>query len=148
MILHRNSRFHIGRFSFSLPDDVYLNTIPDVQIENGLELVTPDEQLTIALIGEDSEEGALEGLEQLLETFQPLSDIEPVSLNGLGGYCMYYYLKKDAYCEYRFELPEGEEGVNMISLLITTCNDSSVIQKITEHPSIRDLLRSCSLESK
>ena len=141
MILHKNGRFHIGKFSFSVPDNVYLNMLSEAQSENSMEFVEFNQQFTIKVMGEISEESAFTELEKCLEVFIPLSNIEPICINGLAGYYVLYCSESEGYCEYQFELPTDESGINRISLLITASNSFN-LTPIMKHAVIQELLDS------
>lgn len=51
MILHGNVRLYIGRCSFSLPNDVYIDTMPDISFENVFKFSVHNGFLTITITG-------------------------------------------------------------------------------------------------
>lgn len=142
MILHKQGRFHIGAFSFALPDPICLNPAPALESENGLELWDPDTGLTISILAQEGDSDTRRALEELRETFRPLSEVEPVEMQGLSGHRMLYFLTDTAYCEYRFTLPEDAGPLNALSVVAFLRGEPADAERILEHPAFQALINS------
>lgn len=142
MILHKQGRFHIGAFSFIFPDSIYLNPMPPLESENGLELCDPDVGLTVSILGQESDCDSRKALEELLETFHAMSEIQPVQIQNLSGHRMLYFLTDTAYCEYRFTLPEDAGEPNALSIVAFLQGEPADAERILEHPAFQALINS------
>ena len=131
MLKFNHGRFELEQLSFSIPDNLYLTSVGEMQIENGFELFTEDKKIHMVVAGNDVAENARESIESIFDeedNFKKLSEIVEIKRAGLDGYSVTYEDSKayhweacldipgSSYCPTitvwgRTEKKEGEEGV-------------------------------------
>jgi len=110
MLKHKNGRFHLGHFSFDLPNDMYLNR-PEMELEAGLELVSEDGSTYITFMGNDVAESALESIESIFDeegSYTKIKEIESVTVAGFQGYKAMYQNSKSVNIECCLEITGDE----------------------------------------
>jgi hypothetical protein len=118
MIRFQNGRFYTHGISFTIPNGFQLETEPDFVYEYGLGAWTPDKSCYVEW---NVEEGCLGTEKELSDLFQEpseirlLSDIQPVSINGLPGYQAAYKKNQQYFFEVRLSLKEKTEFVFLAS---------------------------------
>lgn len=147
MLLHKNGRLYVGKLSFALPDNVYLQT-DDVGIcyTSGLEMETPDEKIKLSVYADLEEHTSKGYIDDLLSNplFVRKSETKPISVGGLHGHYAYYESSAHSHCEYRFDA-EPTEHCNGITILVYV--DKSVdIVNISRGTLVQQLVQSVHAE--
>lgn len=116
MLRHHNGRFYLGNVSFMLPDDMYINSYCEVDIEAGFELVSSDRKLYLTVMGNGSADNAKETIESIFDeegTFEQLNEIQPVRVDALDGYWVKYKSSKCINVECALDLPNNRDAVTL-----------------------------------
>ena len=111
-VLYRQGRFHIDKISFSLPDNTYVSTVTEIELENGMGIVSEDQRVVVVVMGNEIAENARESIESVFdsETSQKKhSEIEEVTVAGLHGYKVMYEDYKSINIECCLDLEDGED---------------------------------------
>ena len=98
MLKFNHGRFELEQLSFCVPDNLYLTSVGEMQIENGFELFTEDKKIHMVVAGNDVAENARESIESITPM---LSECPTFTVWG------------------RTERKNGEEGVALVK---TLCN--------------------------
>lgn len=134
MLLHKNGRWYVGKLSFVLPDNICLLTDDAyVYFPNGMELITPDESISISLHADTVELASKEHIDKLIdgvEMFTRKSETTPICLGGLKGHYAYYESSRHSHCEYRFDAKETEQ-----------CNGLTVMIYVDKHVDIVEIIQ-------
>lgn len=145
MLLHNDNHFYIGSVSFSLPNNVYLVTAPEIGYEYGVQLVAfdRDRSYNIMILGEYSEISAKDFFDKKLKEtcFHWFGGVTPISCNDLNGYYLLYTGEYD-FCEYRFDLADGNKEINTLCIIIDTNKKHLDIQTIIQYSAVKELLNS------
>ena len=118
MMRYQNGRFFTHGICFAIPDGFHLETEPDYVYEYGLGAWTPDQSCYVEW---NIEENCLGTEKELSALFQeasgsvPLTEIRPVSVNGLSGHQMAYREEQKYFLEVRLALKEKAELVFLVS---------------------------------
>ena len=59
MLKYNKGRFELDYLSFAIPDNMYLTTSNEVELEDGLELFTEDWKVRITVAGNEIAESAM-----------------------------------------------------------------------------------------
>ena len=92
-VLYKEGRFHIGSVSFSLPDNSYVSTVTEVELDNGIGIVSGDERVVVIVMGNEIAENAKESIESIFDSetgHKKLGEIEEVTIAGFKGYKVMY----------------------------------------------------------
>lgn len=112
-VLYKEGRFHIDNVSFALPDNCFVSTVTEIDLENGIGIVSEDQRVVVVIMGNEIAENAKESIESVFdsETSQKkLSEIEEVTVAGLQGYKVMYEDYKSINIECCFDVKLGEES--------------------------------------
>lgn len=147
MILHKKGRLYVGKLSFALPDNVYLQTDDTcVYYASGLEMESPDHMIRLSVyadLEEHSSKGHIDGLLKK-PLFIRKSETKPITVGGLQGHYAYYESGAHSHCEYRFDA-EPTEHCNGITILVYV--DKSVdIVNICQGELVQQLVQSVRAE--
>lgn len=92
-VLYQQGRFHIDNISFSLPNNTYVSTVTEIEIENGMGIVSADERVIVMIMGNNYAENARESIESIFDPeteHKMIGEIEAVSIAGFDGYKVMY----------------------------------------------------------
>ena len=109
MLKFNHGRFELERLSFSIPDNLYLTAVGEMQIENGFELFTEDDKIHMVVAGNDVAENARESIESIFDeedNFRKLSEIVEIERAGLDGYSVTYEDSKAYHWEACLNTPD------------------------------------------
>ena len=112
MLQYKDGRFSAQGVSFSIPNGFFLETEPEFCYEYGFGAWTPDKQYYMEWQIETGCTGTENELRQLFETgseTKPLSEIQPVTVNGLAGHYTAYQNKNGQFFELRLSAHGGTE---------------------------------------
>ena len=147
MLLHKNGRLFVGKLSFALPDNVYLQTDDAcVYYSSGLEMETPDGKIKLSVYADVEEYSSKGFIDDLLSNpiFIRKSETKQISVGGLQGHYAYYESGAHSHCEYRFDA-EATEHCNGITILVYV--DKSVdIVNICQGELVQQLVQSVRAE--
>ena len=147
MLLHKNGRFFVGKLSFALPDNVYLQTEDaPCYYANGLEMETPDEVIKLSVYADLEEHSSKEYIDDLLSNpiFTRRSETKQISVGGLHGHYAYYESGAHSHCEYRFDA-EPTEHCNGITILVYVDKNVDIVE-ITQGELVQQLVQSVRAE--
>ena len=108
MLKFNHGRFELEQLSFSIPDNLYLTSVGEMQIENGFELFTEDKKIHMVVAGNDVAENARESIESIFDeedNFRKLSEIVEIERAGLDGYSVTYEDSKAYHWEACLDIP-------------------------------------------
>ena len=119
MLLHKNHKFIFNnRAAIEIPDNVYLDTNPDLCPVEGMVLFSADllTQIDINFVETDKDAWTfLKETKDDFENFECLEPIRAVIVNGMSGFVLNYALSKETFEEYALSVP-GDEP-----LLLNVC---------------------------
>ena len=111
-VLYKEGRFHIDNVSFILPDNTYVSTVTEIELDNGMGIVSADQRVVVIVMGNEIAESAKESIESIFDAEvnqKKLSEIEEVTIAGLTGYKVMYEDYKSINIECCFDVMNGEE---------------------------------------
>ena len=111
-VLYKEGRFHIDNVSFILPDNTYVSTVTEIELDNGMGIVSADQRVVVIVMGNEIAESAKESIESIFDAEvnqKKLSEIEEVTVAGLTGYKVMYEDYKSINIECCFDVMNGEE---------------------------------------
>ena len=86
MLMYKQGRFWAEGGSFQTPDGFFLETDPNINYEKGVSAWNSAQSCLSMWVISENEAGTREGLEEQSRNFKPLSEITPITLNGLSGF--------------------------------------------------------------
>lgn len=111
-VMHKQGRFYIDNISFTLPDNTYVSTVTEIEIENGMGIVSGDERAIVMIMGNDYAESAEESIESIFDSetnHEKIGEIEPVSIAGFAGYKVMYEDRKSINIECCLDVHNSDE---------------------------------------
>jgi len=93
MLKYNKGRFELDYLSFAIPDNMYLTSVNEVELEDGFELFTEDGKLRLTMAGNDIAESAVESIESIFEeelSYRKVSEITELHRAGLDGCYVVY----------------------------------------------------------
>ena len=141
MLLYKNQCFQTHSVSFRLPDGVYLNSAPELQLENGLEYQVPEDGFSISIEVGASGGTASEVFQEVLESHTALSEVLPVQAGGLEGFYLIYCSSFNGHIEFHFDLGEEDGEPQALSILLQS-DDPETVGELLHHPALTSLLDS------
>lgn len=143
MLLHKNGRLFVGKLSFALPDNVYLQTDDaPTYYASGLEMKSADEKINMSVYADLEEHSSKEYINDLLSNsiFIRKSETKQISVGGLVGHYAYYDSGAHSHCEYRFDA-EPTEHCNGITILVYVDKHVDIVE-ITQCELVQQLIQS------
>ncbi|MBO5525142.1 MAG: hypothetical protein J5993_00130 [Clostridia bacterium] len=149
MLKYNKGRFELEYLSFAIPDNMYLTTSNEVELEDGLELFTEDWKVRITVAGNEIAESAIESIESLFDeelSHKKIGEITELHKAGLDGCYVVYENDKLIHIEACLNTPNiedchtfmiwartekkyGEEEVSRMMRLYTYILDSIEVRK-------------------
>lgn len=120
MLMYKQGRLWTEGVSFCIPDGFFLETDPDVNYEMGIGAWNTTQSCLYMWVISDDEVGTRERLEEASCNFKLLSEITPITLNGLSGHWATYRTRCEEYYEVRFALP----GKSQLALTVEKKGDN------------------------
>lgn len=129
---------------FSLPDNVYIDNVGEMEGVSGIRFATIDENIYIEVRGTNSECASDEFFSDtsIFEECASCGEITPIISNGLSGHYMLYEFTRENYCEFRYDLEEDDEGINTLCIIVCSEDKKITSQELFEHPVVRQLIES------
>ena len=93
MLKYNKGRFELDYLSFAIPDNMYLTSVNEVELEDGFELFTEDGKIRLTMAGNDIAESAVESIESIFEeelSYRKISEITELHRAGLDGCYVVY----------------------------------------------------------
>lgn len=112
MLKFNHGRFELEQLSFTIPDNLYLTSVGEMQIENGFELFTEDNKIHMVVAGNDVAENARESIESIFDeedNFKRMSEIVEIERAGLDGFSVTYEDSKAYHWEACLNTPDFSE---------------------------------------
>ena len=137
----KNNRLIIAGISVRLPNGLYLTTHPVFENENTL-IFTDKEQSFYMEVQEQEYTGPLDKVlkeEILPSVYTVLSEIQPITINGLTGFYMIYEDKKQVYFEMKLQDRDKLQNLHL-DILITVIKNYAIIQNIINSKEIQNFL--------
>lgn len=130
MLTYRDGRLYAGRSSFAIPDGCKINDHPRIFLTNGIALTMPEEDITVDVNFEFSEQGAEKGLAESLAEYAT-GKMKDRSFPGGTGWCAECRGDLYAYFEVRFDAPTGltdsnGDPVNTFRVVATAPRDTDI----------------------
>lgn len=87
MLFYRNNRFYWEGVSFALPDNLYVQTDPELCEENVLNLWTENEEMHITIGVEEETDGLETELRYIIRKLESTANVGPekIEMGGLHG---------------------------------------------------------------
>lgn len=111
-VMHRQGRFYIDNISFTLPDNTYVSTVTEIEIENGMGIVSADERVVVMIMGNDYAENAKESIDSIFDSetnHKMIGMIEEVTIADFNGYQVMYEDYKSINIECCLDIPDNDE---------------------------------------
>ena len=143
MILYKKGRLYVGKQSFALPDNVYIQTDDaPTYYASGLEMKSADEKISMSVYADLEEHSSKEYINDLLSNpiFIRKSETKQISVGGLVGHYAYYESGAHSHCEYRFDA-EPTEHCNGITILVYVDKRVDIVE-ITQCELVQQLIQS------
>ena len=140
MLMYHQGRFWTEGASFAVPDGFFLETDPVVTYKKGITAWNPTQSVLYRWTVYKEQGGTRESLEKAVCEFQPLTEIIPVSLNGLSGQWLIYGINQEEYYEARFALSGKSQLVFMVE------EAGGKLQKVMDSPEFRSALENIRAE--
>ena len=143
MILYKKGRLYVGKLSFALPDNVYIQTDDaPTYYASGLEMKSADEKISMSVYADLEEHSSKEYINDLLSNpiFIRKSETKQISVGGLVGHYAYYESGAHSHCEYRFDA-EPTEHCNGITRLVYVDKRVDIVE-ITQCELVQQLIQS------
>lgn len=122
MLFYRNNRFYWEGVSFALPDNLFIQTDPELCEENVLNLWTENEEMHITIGVEEETDGPEAELRYIIRELESTANVGPeeIEMGGLRGVWAWHSSDPVDYAEYRFYLAgEGENQTEFLLLFAT-----------------------------
>jgi len=121
MFRYQNHRFYCSCFSYQIPDRFFIDTNPDEDTDDYMQLVSPDESFSVDIRLEQNCKRSNNELASIIHDMTATIEypIAPIELNGLHGHHATYRTNQSQYYEARFDLPDNQS----LCLLIVTGSD-------------------------
>lgn len=126
MLMYKQGRLWTEGASICIPDGFFLETDPDINYERGLSAWNSTQSCLYMWVISENEVGTREGLEEQSCNFKPLSEITPITLNGLSGHWITYSTPREEYYEVRFALP------NKVQLILIVEKEGGNIKAVMD----------------
>lgn len=113
---HKQGRFYIGNISFSLPNNTYVTSVTEIEIENGIGIVSDDEKVVVMIMGNDYAESAKESIESIFDSetgYEKVGEIEEVTLAEFNGYKVMYQDQRSVNIECCFDVNQDSDVVTL-----------------------------------
>ena len=107
MLRFQNGRFYTHGVSFTMPDGFLMETEPEYVHQYGISAWSPDESCYVEWDVEEDCTGTESELQALfveISPIQQLSEIQPVTVNGLSGHQVIYQSAGIYFLEVRLSL--------------------------------------------
>ena len=112
MLKYDKGRFELDYISFAIPDNMYLTTSNEVELEDGLELFTEDWKIRVTVAGNDIAEGAVVSIESIFDeevSYRKVGEITELHKAGLDGCYVVYENDKELHVEACLDTPDIED---------------------------------------
>lgn len=116
MLQYAKHRFHFRGVSFRIPDDFFLDSVPDVKSGNRVLLVAPDRNYSVEIRIEEDTDGSEFELQTEIEDLAPkmVHSIAPIAINGLSGFHATYRNRRSQGYAVWFDLNNGSDCLNIV----------------------------------
>ncbi len=111
MLKYNKGRFELDYLSFSIPDNMFLTTVNEVELEDGFELFTEDGRIRVTVAGNDIAESAIESIESIFDeeiSYRKVGEITELHKAGLDGCYVVYENDKELHIEACLNTPNIE----------------------------------------
>lgn len=134
MLQYIGHRLSCDGVSFVIPDGFYMDSNTDEGVESGVSLLSPDHTYRLDIGIEHFVYPSQKELTDALRSmgYQVLSDIQPITVNGLHGHYAAYSSSQCQYCEVRFDLREDSNGTVALVILLRTDRGFLPVQKLLD----------------
>ena len=112
-VFYQHGRFYISPISFALPDQTYVSTVTEVEIENGIAFMSADQRTIVVVMANDVAESAKESIDSIFDSetgHKKLSEIENVLVAGFNGYQVMYENSKTVNIECCFDIKHNPDA--------------------------------------
>ena len=110
MLKFKNGRFELDNLSFQIPDNTFLTTVSEVELDNGLVVFTEDMKIKILMAGYDSDVSAREMIDSIFDedsSFRKMGEMTEICKANLNGIYVIYETAQLYYIEASFALPNA-----------------------------------------
>ena len=123
MLKFKNGRFELENLSFQIPDNTFLTTVSEVELDNGLVVFTEDMKIKILMAGYDSDVSAREMIDSIFDedsSFRKMGEMTEICKANLNGIYVIYESAQLYYIEACFALPNI---INCGTFAIQACTE-------------------------
>ena len=145
MFQYKDGRLYCQGVSFRLPDGIYIDTCPDLTVENTIWLYSEDEKYHFEVCVATSPKPLKEDLPMFIKDMEAEETIlsEACSINGLSGYRAVYRDETMTYYEVRVRIGSLKEEFNCFEFEVETAGkvDATTMMQRPEVAFILDSIR-------
>ena len=144
MLKITKGEFEINGGLFSLPDNVYIDNVRELEGADAIRIAPIGENIYIEIAGHEEDESSKESFlnDELFEECAWHSEVLPITSGGLSGHYTLYEYNRENYCEYRYDL-EGDTDENTMLLVVVCSWDKKVSPEgLKNHPVVVQLIES------
>ena len=128
-------------------DGFYLVSEPVLIQKNGICLVSKDSSFTVEISLSEEKINSKQFLQNYFSSNNAQGKIDPIQCGGLTGHSSIYRTKNEELFEAHFDLPDNDDEVYRLSILIITGHTPG-IEAVMHHPQIERLLSEIKREEK
>ena len=107
MLKFKNGRFELENLSFQIPDNTFLTTVSEVELDNGLVVFTEDMKIKILMAEYDSDVSARKMIDSIFDedsSFRKIGEITEICMSNLNGFYVIYETARMYYIEACFDI--------------------------------------------
>lgn len=111
MLKYKDGCFSSGNLAFSIPDGFFVETVGEVEIDDGFVLYSPDQSYSIMIQIAEMEGTTETELQDMLNDsgFHIVQPLAPISVNKLNGHYAIYQADNITYYEVRLAADEIDD---------------------------------------
>lgn len=139
-----NGEFEINGGLFSLPDNVYIDNVGELEGVDAIRIAPIGENIYIEIAGHEEGESSKESFldDVIFEECDWHSEVQPITSGGLSGHYMLYECKRENYCEYRYDLDGDTDDNTMLYIIVCSWDKVSTADELKNHPAVVQLIES------
>ena len=139
MLLYKNGKFRYGDLSFILPNNVYVNILPQHDNTDEIELFSEDMKISLTIHGRHTSPDFRKLFGKDEDQWQDTT-AHTVLCDNTRGYFRTLIAEGEHVCEFRFRMIDRESLNN--TLCIIAKSDCLKIRELIRHPTVTKLIRS------
>lgn len=144
MLKITKGEFEINGGLFSLPDNVCIDNVGELEGADAIRIAPIGENIYIEIAGHEEEESSKESFldDEIFEECAWHSEVQPITSGGLSGHYILYECKRENYCEYRYDLDGDTDENTMLYVIICSWDKKVTPEGLRNHPAVVQLIGS------